>query len=99
MTNLLSDQQIGLLLELLEALCLPELLPRPRLGHLLDGPGVVSPQLLLDRGSSLLGDGLLRLAVLVLVVEEPIRQPVPVPKGVLVVPFVDEVVGRLFAEG
>jgi hypothetical protein len=99
MTNLVPGQQISLLLELLELLRLLELLARPRLGDFLDGSGVVRPQLLLDGRRGLLGDGLVRLVVLGLVVEEPVGQPVAVLEGILVVPLVDDVVSRLLAAG
>lgn len=94
-THLVFEQQIGLLLELLQLLGLLELLAGLGFGHLFDGPCVESPKLLLDCLGRLLCDWLVRLAMLALIVEKPVGQPITIPKGVLVVPFVDDVVCRL----
>lgn len=74
--GLVIGQQSRLLAQLLQLLRGLELLTALGLHHLLDGACVDGPHLLLDSGRSGLGDRALNLAVLALVVEEPVGKTV-----------------------
>jgi len=84
------DNTISLLESLLHPDRSPPLLPSLRLGDLPDRPRVESSLLGLESLDGLLGDGDVRLVVLGLVVEEPVRKIVLGVEGVSSETVVDE---------